>query len=72
LLRIESIRFEHNRILVKLNDGRTELRHLLNWPVLFGLTKENRNNYQIVQDRIFWPLIKFEISLTQILNARKK
>jgi hypothetical protein len=72
MIRIESVRFEHNRIIAKLNDGRVELRHLLNWPILFPLPVEVLENNEIVNDRIVWPLLKFELNLTQILRARKR
>ncbi len=72
MLKIESVRFEHNRIIAKLSDGRAEMRHLLNWTPLFSLTAADLEKHNIVQDRIVWPLIKFELNLTQILMAKKR
>jgi len=72
MLRIENARFEHNRIIIKINDGREELRHLLNWPILFPVAVEYLNNHEIINDRIVWPLLKFELNLTQILRAKKR
>jgi len=72
MLKVDGVKFEHNRMLVKINDGRTEVRHLLNWPILFPLVKSDLERNEIVGDRIFWPGMKFGLSLTQILRARKR
>jgi hypothetical protein len=72
MLRIEEAKFEHNRILVRLSDGRVEMRHLSNWPILFPLLKTDLENNQISHDMIVWPLLKFELNVAQILRAKKR
>lgn len=71
MLKIESIKFEHNRMLVKLNDGRVEMKHLLNWPRLFSVPVEALEKNEVIGDRIIWPLLKFELNIAQILKAKK-
>lgn len=72
MLRIENAKFEHNRILVRLNDGRVEMRHLANWPILLPLLKVDLDNNKISDDKIVWPLLKFELKVAQILEAKKR
>ena len=72
MLKVEGVKFEHNRILVRLNDGRVELRHLANWPILLPLLKTDLEKNQISHDKIVWPLLKFELTVAQILKAKKR
>ena len=74
MLRIEGVKFENNRILLKLSDGRMELRHLSSWPKLVPLVKDDLEKFQVILDGtiIAWPFLKFQLKLAEILKANKR
>ena len=71
MLIFKSIKFEHNRIVVRLSDGREETRHLLNWPFLFTLVKSELEQCEIVNGGIYWPMLNFRLSVAEFLKAKK-
>jgi len=66
---VQAIRFEEERMVWEMVDGRVATAPLAHWPTIWLATKEERETFQIARCAVHWPLLDADIASDDILHG---
>ena len=67
---IQTVTIDDDSLTVDLKDGRTVITPILWYPRLDYATEQERQNFQILRNVIYWPALDEEVSVRGMLLGR--
>jgi hypothetical protein len=67
---IQTVTIDEDSLTVDLKDGRTVITPVLWYPRLDYATEQERQNFQILRNVIYWPALDEEVSVRGMLLGR--